>query len=73
MFLAFDNGLGFYQAFSLYVTSGIYALKLQQKKYYCRLFLKYGSKTNNNFIPLNLDKETVTVENYFNVNSVHPR
>jgi len=54
MQLAFDNGLGFYEC-------GMpYRLKLQEKSYYSRLFMKYGNRTNNNFIALDFDKEKTT-------------
>lgn len=48
MFLAFDGGLAFQEA-NLF--------EINQLPFYCKLFIKYGSKTNNNFVVLNVDKE----------------
>lgn len=49
IFLAFENGLGFYGA-------SISQVNLRNKPYYCKLVTKYMSKTNNYFIPLDFDK-----------------
>lgn len=49
MQLAFDNGVGFFGAPSVY-------LNLKQKPYYIKLFLKYGTKSNNNFIKKDLSE-----------------
>jgi tetratricopeptide (TPR) repeat protein len=54
IFLAFENGLGFYE------SSLAYQLNLRSKPYYCKLLTKDMSKTNNNFIPLEFDKVKMT-------------
>jgi hypothetical protein len=45
MQLAFDKGFGFYES-KLYYAN----FKLLEKTYYFKLFAKYASNTNNNFI-----------------------
>jgi hypothetical protein len=49
MQLAFDKGLGFYGYPSVFIN-------LKEKPYYFKLFLKYGTKTNNNFIKKDLSE-----------------
>jgi len=50
VFKAFDNGMNFYDA-DMY-----HKLSLRKRTYYCKLFSKYGSMTNNNFVSATEDK-----------------
>jgi tetratricopeptide (TPR) repeat protein len=65
MFLAFDNGLNFNE------LKTFFNAEIQEKPYYCKLFLKYASKTNNNFLSLNIDKVKMgrMLDSISNVNS----
>jgi hypothetical protein len=55
IFLAFENGLGFYDLFKNRVSFSYY-----KRPYYCKLLSKYISQTNNNFIAKDFDKAKVT-------------
>jgi tetratricopeptide (TPR) repeat protein len=54
--LAFDHGLGFYECFFLA------PFNLKEKPYYFKLFVKYGTKTNNRFIPLEFNNNTARIQ-----------
>jgi len=54
--LAFDHGLGFYECFFLA------PFNLKEKPYYLKLFVKYGTKTNNRFIPLEFNNNTARIQ-----------
>ena len=56
MKLAFDHGLGFYE------TIIFYPFNLKEKPYYFKLFVKYGTKTNNRFIPLEFNTNTARIQ-----------
>lgn len=55
MFLAFENGLGFYE---LYMNRPHFSY--YKRPYYCKLMSKYISKTDNNFISKYFNKEKIT-------------
>jgi tetratricopeptide (TPR) repeat protein len=65
--LAFENGLGLYE-FNIFY----YYLKLKQKPYYFKLFLKYATKTNNNFIKKNLNdtEKSAIIANNIQIDSL---
>ena len=57
MKLAFNNGFGFFETKML---SFFPYFKLCERPYYFKLFVKYGTKANNNFIPLDFNRENMT-------------
>jgi len=56
MKLAFEHGLGFYE------TQLLYPFNPKEKPYYFKLFLKYGTKANNRFIPLEFNSNTARIQ-----------
>lgn len=61
MQLAFDNGFGFYEFKTIYYhfdfQAGKFSFNLKEKPYYFKLFTKYATKTNNNFISRDLSED----------------
>jgi hypothetical protein len=57
---AFDHGFSFYECIALA------PFNLKEKPYYFKLFVKYGTKINNRFIPLEFNNNTARIQDSTN-------